>query len=259
MKNIKMLACTAVLSLVSFVSFSQESHVQSLLEKYISSVNNLGNGTTKDDVMNLFHDNYKNNTAYVKISGIVSRTSTGKSEVGTLLEEIMQDNNYKFRLTLDNVLYTAQRDRAGTISALVNFESTIDGKIAESGTLLMNIVAITVAGEWKIFHNNTVRVSKASDVGNCVCYMYGKGATKFVTEVYYPSGVEYGQNFESFRVTSRDGERIITSDDNDFGWDPEGNVTYQGVNIGSTEDAKEAVKIALTELYKESCTKILFN
>ena len=259
MKNIKTLACVFVLSLVSSISFSQESAVKTLLEKYISSVNNLGNGTTKDDVMNLFHENYKNNTAFVKISGVVSRTSTGKSEIGVLLDEIMQDNNYKFRLNLDKVLYTAQRDRAGTISALVNFESTIDGKIAEKGTLLMNIVAITFGGEWKIFHNNTVRVSEASDVGNCVCYMYGKGATKFVTEVYYPSGVEYGQNFESFRVTSRDGERIITSDSNEFGWDSDGNVTYKGANIGNTEEAKTAVEIALKELYKESCTKILFN
>ncbi len=254
-----MLACTLVLCLVSFLSFAQESHVKTILENYISSVNNLGNGTSKEDVLYLFHDNYKNNTAYVKISGIVSRTSTGKSQVATLLDEIMQDDNYKFRLTLDKVLYTAQRDRAGTISALVNFESTIDGKIAESGTLLMNIVAITVAGEWKIFHNNTVRVSKASDVGNCVCYMYGKGSTKFVTEVYYPSGVEYGQNFESFRVTSRDGQRIITSDSHDFGWDSDGNVTYQGTNIGNTKESKEAVQISLKELYKESCTKILFN
>lgn len=259
MKNIKTLACVLILSLVSSVSFSQGNHVKVLLEKYISSVNNLGNGTSKEDVMNLFHQNYKSNTAYVKISGVVSRTSSGRDEVSTLLDEIMQDNNYQFKLTLEEVLYEAQRDRAGTISALVNFESTIDGKIAESGTLLMNIVGITVAGEWQIFHNNKVRVSKASDVGNCVCYMYGKGSTKFVTEVYYPSGVEYGQNFESFRVTSRDGKRIITSDNNDFSWDPEGNITYEGTTIGTSEDAKEAVQIALKELYKESCTKILFN
>lgn len=258
MKQFKSIACALALSFVATAVYSQEP-VQALLVNYINSVNTLGDATHKEDVLNLFHENYKNNTAYVKMSGIVSRTSTGKGELASTLEETLQNANYKFRLTLDKILYVAQRDRAGTISALVNFQSTIDDKLAEKGTLLMNIVGITMGGEWKIIHNNTVRVSEASDVGNCVCYIYAKGATKFITEVYYPSGVEYGQNFESFRVTSRDGNRIITSDKNDFIWDPEGNLSYEGNTIGTTDDPKEAIQISINELYKESCTKVLFN
>ncbi|UOB18786.1 hypothetical protein [Abyssalbus ytuae] len=259
MKIIKSFAYVMALSLVVGVGYSQDSPVKNLLVNYINSVNSVGHGTQKEDVMNLFHNTYRSNTAYVKMSGIVSRTSSGKEEVASMLDEIVQDNNYRFKLTLDKVLYTAQKERAGTISALVNFESIIEDKTAEKGSILMNLVGSKIDGEWKIVHNNTVRVSESKDVGNCACYLYSKGSTKFVTEVYYPSGVEYGHTFESFRVTTRDGKRIITSDAHDFNWDDDGNVIYEGRTIGTTEEAKEAIQMALKDLYKESCLKMLFN
>ncbi len=240
-------------------AFAEDTPVKTLLTDYISAINNLGNGTTKDDVLKLFNNRYKSNTAYVRLSGTITRSSSGTEEVATLLDEIMNDNNYSFRLSLGQILYETQKERAGIIAATVDFESTIDGKLAEKGTMLMNLVATVVNGEWKIVHNNMVRISESKDIGNCVCYLYAKGSTKYVTEVYYPAGVEYGQTFEAFRVTSKDGQRVIKSDAHEFVWDKEGNLSYDGRTIGTTDDSREAIEMALRDLYKESCVQILFN
>ena len=53
-------------------------------------------------------------------------------------------------MALDKTVYESQKEGSGTVSALINFESKIDGKVAEKGTILMNIVATKSQGEWKI-------------------------------------------------------------------------------------------------------------
>ncbi len=241
-------------------SFAQTDPVKKLLADYISAMNTMGDLSQKEELLDLFNERYKEHTAYVKLSGHINRTTSDKDALANRLDEILGDSNYKFRLTLKKVLYSSLKERAGTVSALVNFESSIDGKVAEKGTILMNIVGTMVDGRWRIIQNNTVRVSEAKDVGRCVCYVYAKGATKYVTEVYFPAGVEYGQEFEAFRVTSRDGNRIIKSDSNEFAWNKEtGELQYKGIVIGTTQDSREAVEMALKDLYKESCLDILFN
>ncbi|MFD0863543.1 hypothetical protein ACFQ1M_15105 [Sungkyunkwania multivorans] len=260
MKTIKNLAVVLTVTLFGFSnSYAEDQPVKDLLVEYINAINNVGNGTSKEDVLALFNDRYVSNIATVRLSGTVRRTTAGKNEIATLIDEILADEKYTFRMTLDQVLHVAQKDRAGTVSALVNFESRIDDKLAEKGTIMMNLVATLVNGQWKIIHNNTVRVSEASDVGNCVTYIYGKGTTKFVTETYFPAGVEYGQNFEAFRVTVRDGRRVIKSDSNEFSWDGDGNLSYNGEVVGAAEEGREAVEMAVRHLYKESCVKIVFN
>src|SRR5690606_42096453 len=110
MKQFKSIACALALSFVATAVYSQEP-VQALLVNYINSVNSLGGTTHKEDVLNLFHENYKNNTAYVKMSGIVSWTSTGKDEFGSSLEETLQNANHQFTITLDKDVYVALKDR----------------------------------------------------------------------------------------------------------------------------------------------------
>ncbi len=240
--------------------FAQGDPIKKLLTDYINAMNTMGDSSQKEEVLQLFNDRYVGHTAYVKLSGHISRTTSKKSDLSVQLDDILGANNYKFKLTLKEVLYNSLKERAGTISALVNFESSIEGKVAEKGTILMNLVGSMIDGRWQIIQNNTVRVSEAKDVGRCVCYVYAKGATKYVTEVYFPAGVEYGQEFEAFRVTTRDGKRIIKSDNNEFDWDKDsGELKYKGIIVGTTQDSREAVEMALKDLYKESCLEILFN
>lgn len=260
MKKTK-LTLTILFLVLSFGQvFAQGDPIKKLLVDYISAINTMGGPSEKEAVLDLFNDRFIGHTAYVKLSGHISRTTAKKEDLAVQLDEILGANNYKFKFTLKEVLYNSLKERAGTISALVNFQSSIEGKVAEKGTILMNIVGTMVDGKWQIIQNNTVRVSEAKDVGRCVCYVYAKGATKYVTEVYFPAGVEYGQEFEAFRVTSRDGKRIIKSDSNEFAWDKEtGELKYKGIVIGTTQDSREAVELALKDLYKESCLEILFN
>ncbi len=234
--------------------------IKKLLVDYINKMNALTQGTQKEDVLRLFDEKYVGNTVYVNLSGALVRKNYEKKDISNQLDDIIGDNNYKFKLTLDKVVFQSQKERAGTISAVVVFESFIDKRLAEKGTMLMDLVAIRVNGGWKIVQNNMVRVSEAKDIGDCVCYMYGKGSTKFVTEVYFPSGLEYSQEFDAFQVTSKEGKRIIKSDNNEFYWSRDtGKLTFKGDQLGKAENAKKAIEFVLKDLYKDSCVNIVFN
>ncbi len=234
--------------------------IKTLLMEYINKMNALTQGTKKEDVLELFDEKYNGNTVYVNLSGALVRKNYSKNDISKQLDDIINDNNYTFRLTLDKVVFQTQKERAGTISAVINFESFIDKKIAEKGTMLMDIVAISSNGGWKIVQNNMVRVSEAKDIGECVCYVYGKGSTKFVTEVYFPSGLEYSQEFDAFQVTTKNDKRIIKSDSNEFYWSRDtGKLTFKGGAIGKADNARKAIEFVLKDLYKDSCVNIVFN
>lgn len=248
---------TTLILIVLFVfsgvyqSFASERNepVKKLLINYISAINSLGQGSGKKNVLKLFSDRYEGNTTLVKISGTIVRKNYKKKDIASQMDDIINDNNYTFKLTLDKVIYISQKDKAGTISAIVNFQSFIDNKLAEKGTMLMNLVGVLQKGHWQIVNNNMVRVSEAKDIGDCVCYVYSKGSTKFVTEIYFPAGVEYSQDFESFKVTSIKDKRVIKSESNEFFWDKDtGKLSYKGKVIGKAEDSRKAIEAALINL-----------
>ncbi|MCK8521103.1 hypothetical protein M0D21_05975 [Aquimarina sp. D1M17] len=262
MKKITLVMVLILLSVSTDRSWANTTNepIKKLLVDYINKMNALTQGTQKEDVLRLFDEKYVGNTVYVNLSGALVRKNYEKKDISNQLDDIIGDNNYKFKLTLDKVVFQSQKERAGTISAVVVFESFIDKRLAEKGTMLMDLVAIRVNGGWKIVQNNMVRVSEAKDIGDCVCYMYGKGSTKFVTEVYFPSGLEYSQEFDAFQVTSKEGKRIIKSDNNEFYWSRDtGKLTFKGDQLGKAENAKKAIEFVLKDLYKDSCVNIVFN
>ena len=260
MKKFILLFIVSVFSFNSYANFTNDDEpIKKLLMDYISKVNALEKGAKKSDVLYLFDDKYSGNTVYINLSGALVRKNYSKKDISSQLDDIVNDDNYSFKLMLDNVVFQSQKENAGAISAVINFESFIDKKLAEKGTMLMDIVGIKVNNEWKIVQNNMVRVSEAKDIGDCVCYMYGNGETKFVTEVYFPDGLEYSQKLESFQLTRRDGERLVKSHSDEFIWKGTGVLFYKGKSIGKVETSKQAIETAVKELYKDSCAKITFN
>lgn len=258
---------TCILTLVFLLSsvfqvkaFNEKTPIKELLVDYINKMNALTQGTQKEDVLDLFDEKYSGNTVYVNLSGALVRKNYNKDDVSSQLDDIINDNNYQFKLKLEKVVFQSQKERAGTISAVINFESFIDKKIAEKGTMLMDLVAIRVNGAWNIVQNNMIRVSEAKDIGDCVCYVYGKGTTKYVTEVYFPSGLEYSQRLNAFQITSKDNRRIIKSDNKEFYWNRDtGKVLFKGGQLGKAENARKAIEFVLKDLYKDSCINIVFN
>lgn len=241
-------------------AFGDDDPINKLLKDYINKINALTQGTQKADVLNLFDEKYSGNTVYVNLSGTLLRKNYVLKDLNAQLDDIIDDNNYEFKLTLDKVVFKSQKERAGIISAVVNFESSINKKVAEKGTMLMDIVAIQKNGDWKIVQNNMVRVSEAKDIGECICYFYEKGKTKFVTEMYYPSGLEYSQELNSFHVMTKEKKRIIKSGKKEYYWDGStGKVTYKGTLLGQSKDAKQAIQFALKNQYKETCVNTVFN
>lgn len=237
----------------------EEEPIKKLLINYISKINALNKGGNKQDVLKLFDEKYRGNTVYVNLSGALVRKDYEKRDISSQLDDIVNDDNYSFMMKLDDVVFQSQKERAGTISAVVSFESFINKKLAEKGTMLMDLVGIRVNGGWKIVQNNMIRVSEAKDIGECVCYMYGNGSTKFITEVYYPDGLEYSQQLGSFQVTKKEGKRIIKSQGEEFSWSGNGKLTYKGKVIGAAEKPKEAIQVAIKSLYKDACADVTFN
>ncbi|WP_074407199.1 MULTISPECIES: hypothetical protein [Aquimarina] len=241
-------------------AFNENDPIKKLLVDYIDKMNALTQGTQKEDVLNLFDEKYRGNTVYVNLSGTLVRKNYTKKDVSSQLSDIVNDNNYQFRLTIDKIVFQSQKERAGTISAVISFESFVDKRLAEKGTMLMDVVAIRINGGWKIVQNNMIRVSEAKDIGECVCYFYEKGTTKFIAEVYFPSGLEYSQELNAFQVMIKDKKRIIKSDSKEYYWNENtGKLTYKGGLIGQTSNSRKAVEFALKNLYKESCVNIVFN
>ncbi|MHA7056424.1 hypothetical protein ACWGOQ_0004340 [Aquimarina sp. M1] len=238
---------------------SNEEPIKQLLMDYISKINDLERGAKKNDILYLFDEKYSGNTVYVNLSGALVRKNYDKKNISSQLDDIINDDNYSFKLTLEEVVFKSQKANAGIISAVVNFESFINKKLAEKGTMLMDLVGIKIDERWKIVQNNMVRVSEAKDIGECVCYMYGNGDTKFVTEVYFPAGLEYNQQLESFQITRKDDSRLIKTHSDEFYWKGNGGIYYKGKSIGKTKDSKQAIQIAVKNLYKDSCIKVVFN
>lgn len=241
-------------------AFNEEDPVKKILVDYINRMNALTQGTLKEDVLNLFDDKYRGNTVYVNLSGALVRKNYEKKDISSQLDDIVNDNNYKFKLTLDKIVFQNQKEKAGTVSAVINYESYINKKIAEKGTMLMDIVAVRSNGSWRIVQNNMIRISEAKDIGECVCYVYEKGTTKFVTEIYYPSGIEYSQELNSFMIMTKNNKRIIKSSNTEFYWDKyTGKIALKGEGIGKANDSRKAVELVLKKLYKDSCVNIMFN
>ncbi|WP_308992813.1 hypothetical protein QLS71_015880 [Mariniflexile litorale] len=252
----------AVTLLSFFTGFAQEKQVSTLLKSYIQASNQLGVTKDVNNILSLFDSSYKNNIAYVGLTGVVNKSTVDFDQFSNQLSENLKNHNYNFTMSVGEIIYESQKKRAGTISALINFESKIEGKIAEKGTILMNLVTALVKDEWKIILNNTVRVSEASEIGNCVCYLFSKGESFFNAETYYPAGVEYNKEYKSFRVSIKEGKRTIinkSKDDKAFDWTENGDVLDNGVIIGNAETSDKAVQIVLSHVYGETCTKINFS
>lgn len=231
-----------------------------LLKSYINSVNALEKEGNTKKVLDLYSDRYSGNTTYVNLSGGIIKKAYVKEDIKKQLDDIIQDNEYSFSLKLNKILYGNQKDNAGTISALLDFESYIDKKVAEKGTMLINMVAVSQNNKWRIIQNNMVRVSEAKDIGDCVCYIYAKGDTKFVTELYYPAGVTYDHKFESFQFTSNGSGRVIKSLGENFVWETGNNkILLEKKEIGSAKTQREAIEILIKRKNQEPCANIIFR
>ncbi len=260
MKKITLLLVIIFTGTNLFVARANDNEpIKKLLMDYISKINNLEKGANKNNVLYLFDEKYSGNTVYVNLSGALVRKDYDKKNISSQLDDIVNDDNYSFKLTLDKVVFQNQKENAGIISAVVNFESFINKKLAEKGTMLLDMVGIKIDQKWKIVQNNMIRVSEAKDIGECVCYMYGNGESKFVTEVYFPAGLEYDQKLESFQITRKDDLRIIKSHGDEFTWKGNGGVYYKNTAIGKTKEPKKAIQAVVKKLYKDSCVDVIFN
>jgi len=243
-------------------TFAQEKPVKKLLNSYLSYNNMLNDSTSIDKLTAMMHDKFSNNTTYIGLTGALKRNTENLEETKASLKEKAKDNNYNFNMTLKDVVYVSQKEKAGTISGVVEFVSTIDGQITEKGTIMINLVATKYVGDWKIIQINVVKISEQSEVGNCVSYLFSNGNAYFNSETYYPAGVRYEREFQSFRIGKSQGERaIVNRGDNNkaFIWKENGNV-YNGTKlIGKALEGKDAIKIVIQHAYSKTCTEFTFN
>ncbi len=237
----------------------QDLPIENLLKSYINKINSLNKNSSNIEILDLYSDQYSGSTTYVKISGAIIKKEYTKKDIADQLNDIINDNNYTFKLALKNIIYSSQKEKAATLSALLNFESFIDMKIAEKGTMHLNIVGTHSDDGWKINQNNMIRVSETKEIGKCVCNLYTKGSNKFVTELFYPSGVEYTHILESFAISNKNGKRFIRYNGKSYEWDKQNlNLTYDSNVLGQPKEPKDAIKLILSNQYQEPCADIIF-
>lgn len=261
MKKLKYSILSLLFISISFEGIANEINepVKLLLSDFIQKTNALGTETTKEDILDLYSNQYSGNTTYVKLSGAIIKKQYTKKDIASQLNEIISETDYDFKISLGEVIYINQKEKAGTIAALINFESFIDNKIAEKGTMLMNIVGTVSENGWQIIQKSMIRVSETKDIGDCVCHIYDKGDTRFVVQLHYPSGVEYAHQFESFQITTKNDNRIIKSSTKQFLWNKSNNeLTYDKQIIGTPKSAKSAIQLLLQNTYREPCADIRF-
>lgn len=257
MKKIKLIALTFLL--IGAQSFAQDEAVKELLNNYVSAVNKLPKTQKASNVTQYFHDQYKSYSAELGMSGIVNRTTSDIYDFEEQLQNSIDNSAYKLKLTVDKVLYVNQKNKVGTIAAIIDFESKFEDKIADKGTILLTIIATKSSGEWQIIHSNTTQISESKDVGQCSCNIYKKGedSQRYLAEVFYPSGLEIGQDFSTYRIAFKKGKRFIISDNDDFIWN-EVNEIYLGSKlIGKSEDIKEAIRLISEDRFKANCTTMI--
>ena len=245
------------------VSFSVKANnnpnpIKDLLMEYIVSYNGLGKTTVNDDFLNLFSDDFKSLQAHVKIDGLLSRKSLNKKDLEKDIAKLAENEDMAFDFSLKEVLYELQREKAGTISALVEFQTKVDAKVLDKGTVHVNLVGGQVAGKWKIKQVSMVRVSEEKEVGNCTCNLFGEGSF-FLSEVKYPSGLLYTKENPSFRVKTSGDYRVISFFNKEAIWDiKSGAITLDSKVIGKATEVKEATKVIIKELYKDNCLNFIF-
>lgn len=243
-------------------SFAQKTPVNQLLTSYVNYSNNLTDESSVVNITSLLHEKFEDNSTFIGLAGFVSRETKNLTTITEEFTEKSKDNNYNFKMIIDKVVYESQKDKAGTISAVVNFQSMIDDKITEKGTVLINMIATKFMGDWKIIQLNTVKISEQSEVGNCVSYLFSNGNAYFNSETYYPAGIKYKREFQSFRIGTSGGERaIINRGDNDktFIWKLNGDVYSGKTFIGKAAEAKDAVQLVIQNAYSKTCTEFTFS
>ena len=243
-------------------TFAQKSPVNELLTSYVTYSNNLNDENSVVNITSLLHEKFEDNATFIGLAGFISRETKNLTGVTEDFTEKSKDNNYNFKMTINKVVYESQKDKAGTISAVVNFESMIDEKVTEKGTVLINMIASKFMGEWKIIQLNTVKISEQSEVGKCVSYLFSNGNAYFNSETYYPAGIKYKREFQSFRIGTSGGERaIINRGDSDktFIWKLNGDVYNGKTFIGKAAEAKDAVQLVIQNAYSKTCTEFAFS
>ncbi|GAA3516856.1 hypothetical protein GCM10022393_33670 [Aquimarina addita] len=231
-----------------------------VVESYINLMNSLEKDDAVTKVLNLYSEQYTGNTTYVNLSGAIIKKNYTKEHIKSQLNDIVQDGNYNLKIKMNSILYTIQKESAGTVSVLLDFESFIDTKIAEKGTILMNVVVAKQKEQWKIMQNNMVRVSEVKDIGDCVCHIFEKGSTQFVTELYYPAGVKYDHKFEAFRITSNEKNKVVNSGGKTFIWENNSNkLSLNQEELGVAKTPKQVVELLIKKMNTETCATIIFR
>ncbi|WP_120752615.1 hypothetical protein [Aquimarina sp. BL5] len=263
MKKYYILLCCILSLLCTTASANKIENVDpviEILESYIKLMNSIEKDNSVTKVLELYSEQYSGNTTYVKLSGAIVKKNYTKENIRFQLNDIIQDGNYSLKIKLNKILYSTQKETSGTVSVLLDFESIIDDKIAEKGTILMNIVAVQQKGQWKIIQNNMVRVSELKDIGDCVCHIFEKGSTQFVTELYYPAGVKYDHKFEAFRITSNEENRIVKSGGKIFVWENNSNkLILNKEELGVVKTPKQMVQLLIQKINAETCASIIFR
>jgi len=255
----KRILITLTLSIViQTMATAQNKPVENLFRSYIEEINNLNKAKKIKRVTRLISKEVSINQTIVGMDGKTISSSLDFPTFTAGLKGLISAHDLMPNLTIDEISNVSQGDERGTLTALVSMNLSSNGKLLDKSFFLVNIVAAKFENNdnWQIIYLSNVQKVEERNAGNCICYIY-KREDRYASEVIYPSGFEYKQNFDSFVVKGDRSPRTITTGDEQYLWTSGGNIqSFSGTNtttIGSAKTIDEAIFFFLGKKYKDHC------
>ena len=251
------LLVVACITIFSVSVKGQDEPVVKLFQAYIQDLNDLNKTQDFEGLMNYFHPDFRIELTYVGLTGKVSRKSRDLAQFASGLQDFASEETIELDLKVDKINGVVQGSKSATISATVNMDLKMNGQNAEKGGFMVNMVAVkSEDDQWKFVHSDQIRTVEERYAGTCLCYFY-KRDNGYVTEVFYPTGLEYQKQLDVFKIQTKDQVKIITTKDRQYEWHSGGKLSAVYADnkkaLGSAKGEKEAITLILKQLYQDSC------
>ncbi len=252
-----------ILSAISVANnYAQKAPIEKLFDDYISEITSLNKTKDISRITQFFDERFKSNETTISIKGKQSRKSKDLEEYIAGFEGLITtDKVIELNLKIEDITNLLQESNNAVISANFSLDVKVDGRSLGKDDYRVNMAAFkTDDDQWKFFQSDVVRIVNEVNAGECYCFIY-TNENRYVTEFYYPSGLDYSTVFDVFRIEIKGGKRTIAFNSNEwkYEWKTNGEIVGGNTNIeqkiGLAKDPKEAITSIMESQYSDVCTQ----
>ncbi len=249
----------AVILMMCFSAHAQDPPIVGLFERYIAELNALTRTKDLSKIEQYFHEDFRTNNTNVNIKGVAKRSSRDLDAFLSGLEALTTDNAISLTLKIEEISKVVEEPTYATISAYLTLDLKANGQNMEKSHYSVNMAAIEHGGKWQFIQSDVIRRVKEVNIGECYCIVY-TNKDRYVSEFFYPAGLDYTRVFDVFNIDTKDGKRTVAVNSNEwmFDWATDGTLTTKArdnMSLGTASSPQEAITKILELQYQDVCTK----